>query len=123
MAAKQKLRPCHGVGAYPEGLYVVSDATGFGKVHFGDVPACAKCFKSMGEPTIEKKPKGWTDASWTTMVLQHPIAPFNFKLFPSGQLLPETFKGSMPMKLESPVTSAQALEVAEAGRDEYDGEA
>lgn len=123
MPAKQKLRPCHGVGAYPEGLYVVSDAPGFGKVHFGDVPTCAKCFKPMGEPEITKAPPGWSPASWTTMILQHPAAPFNFKLYPTGNLLPETFKGSIPMKLEAPVTSAQAIEDAELERDEYDGEA
>lgn len=125
MSAKPTLKACHGVGAYPEGLYVVSDAPAqFIKVQFGQVPVCAKCFKAMAEPTLEgKPPKGWTSTSWTVMLQQHPAAPYNFKLYASGHLLPETYKGTLPMTLQTPVTSAQAIEAAEAERDEYDGEA
>lgn len=119
MPPKPKLKACHGVGGYPEGLYVVTDAPAqYLKVQFGEVPVCAKCFKAMGEPKLEgAPPKGWTATSWTVMLQQHPCAPYNFKLYASGHLLPETYKDTLPMRLESPVTGAQALEVAEAARE------
>lgn len=121
MPAKFVLRRCCGKGAFLEGLYVVSDKPGIGKQEFGQVPACTKCFKSMSDPLLAgKPPKGWSSTSWAAMLHQHPRAPFNFKLFPNGHLLPETYRENAPAQLESPVTSAQAMEIAEAEREEVE---
>lgn len=119
MPAKILVRKCCGTGAYMEGLYLVADAAGSGKKAFGQAPACTKCFKAIGDPVLEgKPPKGWSTTSWAAMLHQHPLAPFNFKLFANGHLLPETYKEKPKAQLETPVTTAQALELAEADREE-----